>query len=148
MKLKSLIGKIIDKLELNTQSDEFTITFTDGLYIKFGAEGDCCSHSWIEHLEAPNDVQGAIILDVSDGGSVAWDNHECEEGKNEWGYIAHTCGHDCLRVYNTRFDTDKGSVILEYRNDSNGYYGGNLTLIDTNLPKDSDYDWGWNYVSY
>lgn len=148
MKLKSLIGKTIDKLELNTQSDEFTIHFTDGLYIKFGVEGDCCSHSWIEHLTAPNDVHGAVITDVFEGGSAAWDNHECVDGKDKYGYVTHVCGHDCLQVYNTQFDTDRGSIILEYRNDSNGYYGGNLTLIDTNLPKNDEDDWSWNYISY
>lgn len=148
MRLKSLVGKIIDKLELNEDSDEFIIYFTDSLYVKFGVEGDCCSQSWIEHLEAPNDIQGAIITDISDGGSVAWDNHECMEGKDSYGYPTNTCGHDSLQVYNTKFDTDKGSIMLEYRNDSNGYYGGNLTMIDTNMPKDSDYEWGWNYVSY
>lgn len=148
MKLKSLVGKIIDRLELNKDSDEFTIHFTDGLYVKFGVEGDCCSHSWIEHLEAPNDVQDAVITDISDGGGIAWDNHECVEGKDSYGYLINTCGHDCLQVYNTKFDTDKGSIILEYRNDSNGYYGGNLIMIDTNLPKDSEDNWSWGCVSY
>lgn len=44
MRLKSLVGKTIDKLELNKDSDEFTIHFIDGLYVKFGVEGEAISN--------------------------------------------------------------------------------------------------------
>lgn len=144
MNLKTLIGKQIDRLELNKDRDEFSIYFADNMYIQFGVEGDCCSHSWIEHLEAPNNIHNAVILDIRNGGEIPWDNHQCtpntvEDGKYAYG---NKCGHDHLQVYNTIFDTDKGTVILEYRNDSNGYYGGDLVIRNTNIID------GYGYVYY
>ena len=32
-----------------------------------------------------------------------------------------------IQFYGLKFTTDKGDLILDYRNESNGYYGGNLT---------------------
>jgi hypothetical protein len=37
------------------------------------------------------------------------------DGENSW---------DCIRVYQTSFATPKGEIVVEYRNSSNGYYGG------------------------
>jgi hypothetical protein len=34
--------------------------------------------------------------------------------------------HECLTVYQTHFRTERGDVTLEFRNSSNGYYGGYL----------------------
>lgn len=111
-----IIGKIIASIVLNKTVDVVTFTFSDGTTKRYSTEGDCCSSSWIEHLEMPNDVAGATIMSVEDSGEIANPNRP---GANE--------GTDCLAVYNTRFRTSRGDVVLEYRNDSNGYYGGWLT---------------------
>lgn len=115
---KDIVGKVIVSVTLTPEKEFITFKFTDGSSRKFGVEGDCCSHSWIEHLEMPNDVAGATILDVTDSGIVHPDT------ENQAFLKEHK--HDCLQVYNTVFKTDRGEIILEYRNDSNGYYGGYL----------------------
>lgn len=121
------IGKRIAKAELVNDGEQFRLTFIDGADATYSVEGDCCSRSWIEHLEQPAGLEGATITAVEDGGGVPWDGHECRKtDPTKW---ANDCGHDSLSVYNTIFRTDKGDVVLEYRNDSNGYYGGYLVEL-------------------
>lgn len=129
MNFDDVIGKQIDAVLLDDDRDRVLFRFQDGSDRSYGVEGDCCSHSWIEHLEMPSDFKGAKILSVEDGGGVAWDNHECVQSERDDDYrvTKEGCGHDSLSVYNTLFKTDKGTIVLEYRNDSNGYYGGYLT---------------------
>lgn len=113
------VGKVIKSISLNKAKDVIDFVFEGGVSKRLTSEGDCCSHSWIEHLEMPNDMAGgmagATILSVDEADMPPWDNHVC-------GIV--TCTHDHLAVYHTTFHTDMGAIVLEYRNDSNGYYGG------------------------
>lgn len=123
------IGKILKEIVLNQAKDIVIFRFEDGLSKVVSVDADCCSHSWIEHLEMPDSIAGATILSVDEPALDAWDSHECKESVRDKDYkvIEEGCGHEVLAVYHTRFVTDKGDIILEYRNDSNGYYGGSLT---------------------
>lgn len=126
----NMIGKQLESVALSEGNTKIVFKFQDGFERAFGVEGDCCSSSWIEHLEAPDDVQGATLLSVEESGGVPYDDHKCvgydwekSEAENK---AAGYCGHDVLAVYSTRFRTNRGDIVLEYRNDSNGYYGGYL----------------------
>ena len=113
-----MIGKSIESVVLNKEKDAITFLFKDGSNIILVTEADCCSSSWIEHLEMPDQIAGAVITEVLEDDNIpAHDNHKCGEK---------TCEHDCLMVYHTIFRTTNGDIVIEYRNDSNGYYGGNL----------------------
>jgi hypothetical protein len=37
---------------------------------------------------------------------------------------------EVLAFYGCKISTDKGEIVIDYRNDSNGYYGGNLSWPD------------------
>ena len=124
MDFKNMLGKKIESVVLSKDKETIVFSFQDGSRRAFGVEGECCSTSWIEHLEMPDKIRGSVILDVKEGDGVPWDNHECKRKKGST--YGNECGHDSLSVYNTTFKTDKGEIVLEYRNDSNGYYGGNL----------------------
>jgi len=127
----NMLNKPLKSIVLEKEKSEITFNFQDGSSRKFGVEGDCCSTSWIEHLEMPDSIDGAIISSVEDGDGVPFDGHECKPKPGEDAeYGSKECGHDHLQVYNTKFHTDKGDIILEYRNDSNGYYGGSLTDLE------------------
>jgi hypothetical protein len=118
-------GKPLRSVTLDDTKERVTFAFGDGSEVAFGVEGDCCSSSWIEHLDVPPDVIGEVLVGVADSEGVPWDGHVCSEAVD----YSRACGHDHLQVYNTRFRTAKGDVVLEYRNDSNGYYGGYLVRI-------------------
>ncbi len=98
--------------------DKETIIFEmDGGPVVFAVEGECCSHSWIEHLETPIDMFGAKVLDMSQNYVDETDPAVLE-------------AHESLTVYQTHFHTDRGDIVLEYRNSSNGYYGGYLVVVN------------------
>lgn len=107
---KEIAAVIHDKYEI-------LFAFADGTRQGFRVEGDCCSNSWIEHFDMPNNVVGATITSIEEHGIDAF---EVAPGKAESEYI---------QVYQTHFKTSRGVICLEYRNSSNGYYGGYLEAV-------------------
>jgi hypothetical protein len=110
---EKLLNRPLDSVVLEKNGELITFYFLDGSAESFAVEGDCCSHSWIEHLEMPNDVKGASITEIS----------ETQESNDK---LSHTEGYEEVVNYYTKFSTQAGDIVLEYRNDSNGYYGGYL----------------------
>jgi hypothetical protein len=123
---ESMIGKRLESVCLTDDKSEIRFTFKDETIRRFCVEGDCCSESWIEHLELPDEINGSVILSISEGNDTPWDGHVCDEKVD----FNRKCGHDFLSVYNQIFSTDKGNIVLEFRNNSNGYYGGYLVAIE------------------
>jgi len=107
---RRMAGRPLAAVELSPDKSMVTFRFQDGGSQSFTVEGDCCSSSWIEHIEVPDRIAGAEITNVT-------------EDMEEPGEVE---GHECLKVYQTRFITSRGEIVLEYRNSSNGYYGGYL----------------------
>lgn len=116
MDFKNMIDRVLRKVSLGDGNSRITFEYADGGSRSFGVEGDCCSSSWIEHLEMPPDIDGARLLSVDDSAPITQD-HSAHDEEN---------GGDSISVYNTVFRTDRGDIVLEYRNSSNGYYGGYL----------------------
>lgn len=85
--------------------------------VYFEVYGDCCSRSWVEHLTVPDDIAGASVIgaDAKDLDDKAIDDHP---------------DLDCLQFYEESVRTNKGDIIIEFRNSSNGYYGGELILVE------------------
>lgn len=111
-----LDGKTITAVEM--AEDKLAIRFMveGGEPIVARCEADCCSSTWIEHVELPALGFPAKVASVGDldlPGSVDDDPD-----------------HDCLQVYGLKITTDKGDFIIDYRNSSNGYYGGRLSWPD------------------
>lgn len=114
MNFKDLNNIKINSIKSN--SDKIIIESNNKTFI-LSAEGDCCSSSWIEHIELPK--PGEIIkslekIDIT----KCEDDYIDEQGEH----------HECLEFYFYRLITDKGSYDIEMRNSSNGYYGGWLEL--------------------
>lgn len=105
------IGRKIATVELDEDKEVLTLALSDGTLIG-RAEGDCCSHSWVEHLTVPPDVAGATIQGYSE-------SDEVEENRGE-----EYSDSELTQVYHSAIQTDRGEIIIEYRNESNGYYGG------------------------
>lgn len=116
--IKKMVGQKIDSICLSPDKKHIVFNFKNGLSIHGSVYGDCCSNSWIEHLEMPENIEGSTLLGVQDSDSIK-QNHPEHDEEN---------GGDSIEVYNTSFKTDRGEIILEYRNSSNGYYGGSLEL--------------------
>lgn len=104
-----LVGKTLEKVEL--ASDKKAIRFTvDGEPVVAKCDGDCCSSTWIESVEMPAMGLPAKVLAASDLELPS-------QGSDG----------DLIQFYGLKLTTDKGDFVLDYRNESNGYYGGNLS---------------------
>lgn len=117
-----LVGRVL--LSARMDGDDVVLRFADGTK-RYRPEGDCCSESWVEHLTVPDLGRGSKVLRVSESDGV--DATPAEKASTDASRDYPT---DCLRVYHTAIATERGEVVIEYRNDSNGYYGGSLHEVD------------------
>lgn len=84
----------------------------DGGEIIVRVAWDCCSDSWGEGIELPALGFPCVVLEVNDLD---------QDVLHEEGVTA---------MYGCQIKTTSGDMVLDYRNESNGYYGGNLCWPD------------------
>ncbi len=109
-----LTGKVITNIEIAEDRQAIRFVLADGELI-VNVDADCCSYSWVEHVELPALGFPATVvsiedIDMPDGSSSSF----------------HTAA-DVLAYYGCKIVTDRGEIVIDYRNDSNGYYGGSLS---------------------
>lgn len=114
-----LLGKMVLSLKADAEKQNILFETADGNFC-YSTAGDCCSSSWIEHFEGVQNLIGATIstieeIDISERPDPTPDKHYC------------------LRIYGYKFITDKGHAVLDFRNDSNGYYGGYIVEGDASI---------------
>jgi len=121
--MNPLIGKTITSIEVAKDKKAIKFNLADANSIIVKADGDCCSSTWIESLDMPEAILGAPVTAVEDIPMP-------DLGQPEY---------DVIQYYGCKITTTKGSCVIDYRNESNGYYGGNLSW-----PED-DYFYGGVY---
>lgn len=110
-----LVGKTLNGMEI--ADDKKALRFlTDKGDAVVKVDGDCCSDSWVESIELPALGFPALVVSVED-----LDMTQPEESPDEY---------EAVEVYGCKITTDKGEIVIDYRNGSNGYYGGNLSWPD------------------
>ena len=87
----------------------------------FLAKADCCSASWVEEFDFTNITGGTVVrVDMKDA---------CGDSRLlATAYPDYQQEVDAAYFY--EIVTDRGSATLEMRNSSNGFYGGEMTLIE------------------
>lgn len=105
-----LVGKTITKIMIADDKQAILFQTTEG-DIKVLVDADCCSSTWIESIELPVNGFPALVLEADDILMPDLGNGDAE----------------CISYYGFKIKTDKGDVIIDYRNESNGYYGGSLS---------------------
>lgn len=111
---KILINKIITDIKIAEDKQAIKLLTTEGEIIA-RADGDCCSHSWIESIELPALGFPALVISFGD---IDMPDLGCPPDE------------ECVSYYGFKIVTDKGEIIIDYRNSSNGYYGGSLSWPD------------------
>ena len=116
MKQNILLGKIIlaiyladDKMALKFEYNSPESAIIDTLIVLVDA--DCCSYTWIESVDNPEFLIGSPVLEARDL-DLLTPNDEVDG--------------EVIQFYGFKLSTIKGSCTIDYRNSSNGYYGGNL----------------------
>lgn len=105
-----LNGRIITSVNIAEDKQAIQFMTTDGP-VMARCDGDCCSYTWIEHIENVAALIDARVtfaedIDMPDIGDMP--------------------DREVVSYYGLKIVTDKGTAILDYRNESNGYYGGCL----------------------
>lgn len=112
MSEKTLIGKTITAIQLTTDKKAIRFVLADGADVVARADGDCCSSTWIEHISLPARGFPATVL---------------EAGDIDMPDLGSPSEYECVQYYGFELKTDKGHMVVDYRNESNGYYGGRLS---------------------
>lgn len=112
----ALVGKSITRWHLDPDRTRLTLWWgtTGDERVHLRVYGDCCSHSWIESIDAPEVLEGEILgveeIPMPDLGRQS--------------SLHHPEAVDCVKYYGLKITTRRGRCVIDYRNDSNGYYGG------------------------
>lgn len=106
-----LINQTITEVKIAADKQALLFITAEGIHHKVLVDADCCSYTWIESVEMPAlglpfKILAVEDLDMPDLGDMP----DC----------------DVVAYYGAKLVTDKGEMIIDYRNDSNGYYGGNV----------------------
>lgn len=107
-----LIGKTITEIQLTTDKKAIRFVLADGSDVVAQADGDCCSSTWIEHISLPSRGFPATVLEARD---------------IDMPDLGSPDEYECIAYYGFELKTDRGHMVIDYRNESNGYYGGNLS---------------------
>lgn len=118
--LKKLVGLTIARVSFAPDMTQMFLDTEAGRFT-LDAEGDCCSHSVIDHVDNETALIGKVlsVRDVEQW--VPRERPDSFEGKPAGDY-------EDISYYALAIVTDKGEAIIDYRNSSNGYYGGWLNV--------------------
>ncbi len=118
-----LIGKTIASVYLTSDGGAIRFDLSDGSQVHASAYGECCSHSWIETIQGLDQIIDSPIVSVED---VAMpdlgSNGETDRAINRYGHY-----EEEMAYYGCKITSEKGYAVIDYRNSSNGYYGGSLS---------------------
>lgn len=131
-KLKVFVGRRVVAVWAPAGARDVAFELDDGAFICADPEGDCCSTSWVEHVSGVRAAIGAEFVSVDE-------RPELESHKN-----VEDSGFESLALYGITLVTDRGErVDIDYRNESNGYYGGwlNWRRLEGALPE------GWAQIT-
>lgn len=109
-----LVGKTIKDMKIADDKKAIIFICDDGNHIA-RADGDCCSDTWIETIESPALGFPCKVLQCGD---LELFNSDLDDQDGEMAY------------YGFGIKTDKGEIVIDYRNLSNGYYGGSIVWPD------------------
>lgn len=107
--VNKLIGQTVIKMQIADDKKALLFITENNEHLIARTDGDCCSDSWVESVELP--ALGFPFKIVAIESLELPGSHEDEDG-------------DCIEVYGAKVITDKGDMVIDYRNASNGYYGG------------------------
>lgn len=110
---EKMVGLTVIGVEL-FGDDDVRVHLDDGQTAVFGLEGDCCSHSYYTDPAQFLELVGTKLQKVEErssrDGSDNAEKYPEDGGETSWHFLV--------------FETNKGHVTIDWRNDSNGYYDG------------------------
>ncbi len=144
--MKELVGKKVLKIEIDSERQWYLRFTTDDEVICYVTCSDCCSESWVYALTGLKSILGySSAKEIKEGDEF----YSAEEVRQSVPVIVKCLpvierqheddgktrqNSDILYRY-TLITTNYGFTDIEFRNSSNGYYGGSLEICDS-IPSD------------
>lgn len=144
--MKCLIGKKIKSLAFSKDRQTLTIQTSvvrsardrvcDGAErdYRFDTTADCCSSTWWDGIDDENNLIGGIVINAEDIPMPERPCRNCGSRHSHTGAVPfrkyESNPHDVVAYYGVKITTDRGIAVIDFRNDSNGYYGGDYELVD------------------
>lgn len=118
--LELLVGKTIERAYIGMDKTLLVFDLAGGERMRFYTEGDCCSKSWIEHMSNVDSLAGGKVTEATD----------IEMGDVTDSYEKGEAPDDQVLSYGVELTIEgRPPFKLEYRNASNGYYGGSIEVL-------------------
>lgn len=115
--MEKLKGRKVLSVAINPDKTTLKFILEAGLYdnpiLAYDAVGDCCSSSWFNNITGIANLIGEEVLEVVDKEELPESTGSEDEG-------------EYIQYYGFTLKTNKGFCDIEFRNSSNGYYGGYL----------------------
>lgn len=125
--MDELLGKTIESIEIQAQGQYYLRFYTDDGVFIYETIGECCSETWFYSVSGFEALIGFKITSVE---TIVYSEEKLlsldTDGK---------CRQMFDRIYGFKLTTENGYADIEFRNSSNGYYGGDIRKIDS-LPQD------------
>jgi hypothetical protein len=112
--MKELFGFEIEAIYTNKSRTLLAFINSWGKNYIYEAIGDCCSETWFESISDLN-----VLLDSE---VIGLEKKFLPNVSSEKGSL--------IQAYGYTLKTEKGYCDIEYRNESNGYYGGDCRLVE------------------
>lgn len=120
--MDSLVGRTIQSLEIDGNEQHYLRFKTNQGDVIYEAVGDCCSESWFYHVLGVDGLLNQRVVEIV--------NVEMGDAPDDG-----LGRQDVDSLYGIRLVTTRGYVDIEFRNSSNGYYGGWLEEV-SGIPDD------------
>lgn len=120
--LRQLLERRIDAIRIDGDEQHYLAFDTDAGTLCMAALGGCCSESWFYHILGVKALLGHTVTDieiVKDDADPP-DTYSRQEEDKLYGFNIRTTG---------------GMADVEFRNSSNGYYGGWLEAVKSIPPE-------------
>lgn len=124
---KKVYGARVFKINYNQDADVVDLVCQrssqekgyEEIHLRLELTGDCCSHSFYTDPKQFLELMGSTITHIEERENKT---DETDDEVQRWKFLV--------------FTTDRGHVTIDWRNDSNGYYDGEITA--TILKVDND----------
>jgi hypothetical protein len=113
--IDSLVGRTVLALRVGDGEGALALAMEDGGALYLVAEGDCCSECWFSDVLNVDALLGSSVRSIVE-----------REGRD----LGHESRQESDNFYGLDIHTNKGTCQIEFRNSSNGYYGGSVELFD------------------
>lgn len=130
-------------MSYKSPDEMLTLIADDGRKVELRLSGDCCSGSYFEKrsLEDAKGLVGQDLLGVEPVESTVVPDEIRIESTEENDYNGGT-----YRYHGVKLKTNQETIVVDWRNESNGYYDGTCTVVGW-TPKSpvDEYDYTFQY---